>query len=83
MENTKWVSTWANATSIITRQVENYTKDITLSLPLNVIAVVSLSKLPFSSLFATVAHVIVMLSVPQKLEKPNLSLLPLNADLIG
>lgn len=34
MENTKWVSTWANATSIITRQVENYTKDITLRYPI-------------------------------------------------
>lgn len=33
MNNTKWVSTWANATSILTRQFENYTKDITLRYP--------------------------------------------------
>ena len=33
MENTKWVSAWCNATSILTRQVENYTKDLTLRYP--------------------------------------------------
>ena len=36
MSSTKWVSTWANATSILTRQVENYTKDITLRYPVQI-----------------------------------------------
>lgn len=32
--NCKWVSLWANATSILTRQVENYTKNLTLRYPI-------------------------------------------------
>lgn len=35
--NKKWVSTWGNATSILTRQFENYTKDVTLRYPIKMI----------------------------------------------
>lgn len=37
MSSRKWVSMWGNATSIITRQVENYTKDITLRYPIKTV----------------------------------------------
>ena len=37
MENKKWVSAWGNATSILSREVENYTKDITLRYPIKTI----------------------------------------------
>jgi lysophospholipase L1-like esterase len=46
MENNKWVSVWGNATSILTRQVENYTKNITLRYPVKMMF--SGSKLRFT-----------------------------------
>ena len=53
MENTTWVSTWANATSIITRQVENYTKDITLRYPIKSAFKVSKLRFGFSNFCGT------------------------------
>ena len=72
MENTKWVSTWANATSIITRQVENYTKDITLRYPIKSAFKGSKLRFGFSNFCGTESITITSATVAKSDEKGNL-----------
>ena len=72
MENTKWVSTWANATSIITRQVENYTKDITLRYPIKSAFKGSKLRFGFSNFCGTESITITGATVAKSDEKGNL-----------
>lgn len=72
MENTKWVSTWANATSIITRQVENYTKDITLRYPIKSAFKSSKLRFGFSNFCGTESITITGATVAKSDEKGNL-----------
>ena len=72
MENTKWVSTWANATSIITRQVENYTKDITLRYPIKSAFNGSKLRFGFSNFCGTESITITSATVAKSDEKGNL-----------
>ena len=72
MENTKWVSTWANATSIITRQVENYTKDITLRYPIKSAFNGSKLRFGFSNFCGTESITITGATVAKSDEKGNL-----------
>ena len=72
MENTKWVSTWANATSIITRQVENYTKDITLRYPIKSAFKGSKLRFGFSNFCGTESITITCATVAKSDEKGNL-----------
>lgn len=72
MENTKWVSTWANATSIITRQVENYTKDITLRYPIKSAFNGSKLRFGFSNFCGTESITITSATVARSDEKGNL-----------
>ncbi|MCH5201923.1 MAG: lipase [Oscillospiraceae bacterium] len=72
MEFTKWVSAWSNATSILTRQVENYTKDLTLRYPMKIVFSGSKLKFTFSNYCGSEAVTITGATVALSDEKGNL-----------
>lgn len=73
MEFTKWVSVWGNATSILTRQVENYTKDLTLRYPMKIVFSGSRLRFTFSNYCGSEAVTITGATVALSDEKGSLA----------